>query len=207
MKTRIIISLMAMTFLWSCTSSMKYTWTKENYQGNEYSKILVVVMSATQQGRMNSENTIVEDLAKEGFTATNSSTVFPPVENIDDLTEDEIGARIMAGGYDGVLVTTLVDASSREVREGGSTYYQPVAYRYRRSIRTGYVNMQEPEYYREEKSYVLETQLFDVEEVANKESVVWSGQSTLTDPSSSESAAKSYSKKLVKTLVESGLLK
>ena len=89
-----------MTFLWSCTSSMKYTWTKENYQGNEYNKILVVVMSSTQQGRMNSENIMVENLAKEGITATNSLTVFPPVENIDDLTEDEIGARIMAGGYD-----------------------------------------------------------------------------------------------------------
>ena len=40
----------------------------------------------------------------------------------------------------------------------------------------------------------LETQLFDAADHATKESVVWSGQSELTDPSSAESAARSYSK-------------
>jgi hypothetical protein len=67
--------------------------------------------------------------------------------------------------------------------------------------------MQEPEYYRQEKTFVLETRFFDVADAANKESVVWTGQSELTDPSSAESAAKSYSKKLVKTLLESGTIK
>ncbi len=207
MKTRIIISLIAMTFLWSCATSMKYTWTKEDYQGKKFNKILVIVEAQTKQGRLNGENAIVENLAKEGISATNSLNVFPPVENTSNLSEDEIEAKIVAGGYDGVLVTSLVDASTRDVREGGGTYSQPVSYRYGRRIRTGYVHMQEPEYYRQEKSYVLETQLFDVAEPANKEAVVWSGQSTLTDPSSSESAARTYSKTLVKTLIESGTIK
>jgi hypothetical protein len=207
MKTRIIVSFIAMIFLWSCASTMKYTWTKENYQGKKFNRILVIVEAQTQQGRMNGENAIVDVLAKEGITASNSLIVFPPNEKIEDLSEDEIEARILAGGYDGVMVTSLVDAKTRDVREGGGSYSQPVSYRYGRHIRTGYVHMQEPEYYRQEKTFVLETRLFDVEDAATKESVVWSGQSELTDPSSAESAAKKYSKQLVKTLLESGTVK
>lgn len=207
MKLRVAFGLFTFIFLMSCTSAMKYTWTTEGYQGRSYKKILVLAEARSQQGRINAENAIVSVLTKEGITATNSMSVFSAGEKIHDLSEDEIENRILAGGYDGVLVSSLVDAKTRDVREGGGTYSQPVAYRYGRRIRTGYVHMQEPEYYRQEKTFVLETQLFDVSDKATKESVVWSGQSELTDPSSAESAAKSYSKKLVKTLLQSGTIK
>jgi len=206
MKLRVTLSLVTFVFLFSCTSTMKYTWTSDGYEGRKYQKILVIAESRTQQGRMNAENAIVDALTKEGVTATNSLSVFPQLK-VHELSEDEIENRILSGGYDGVLVTSLVDAKTREVREGGGTYYQPVAYPYGRRIRTGYVHMQEPEYYRPETTYVLETQFFDAADHATKESVVWSGQSELTDPSSAESAAKSYSKKLVKTLLETGVIK
>lgn len=203
---RITFFLLALVtvFLWSCSSTMNYTWTKEGYEGRKYDKILVIVEAQTNQGRVNGEDAIVNALTKEGVNATNSINIFPVNENNHDLSEDEIENRILEGGYDGVLVTSLVDARSREVREGGGTYMQPTYYRYGRYVRRGYVHMQEPEYYRQEKTFVLETQFFDVADHANKESVVWSGQSELTDPSSAESAAKSYSKKLVRTLLESG---
>lgn len=207
MKLRVTLSLFAVIFLMSCSSVMKYTWQDEGYTGRKYQKILVITEAKTQQGRVNSENAIVKVLTKEGITANNSLAVFPPGENTHDLSEDEIENRILAGGYDGVLVTSLVDAKTREVREGGGTYYQPVPYRYGRRIRSGYVHMQEPEYYRPETTYVIETQFFDAADQATKESVVWSGQSELTDPSSAESAAKSYSKKLVKTLLDTGIIK
>ena len=206
MRKRTIFSLIIIAFLWSCSTSMQYTWTKEGYQGRKYEKILVIVEAQTQQGRINGENTLVEYLKKEGIAATNSLSVFPVNENPQDLSEDEIENRVLSGGYDGVLITSLVDARSREVREGGGTYVEPVHYRYGRYVRRGYVHMQEPEYYRQEKTYVLETPFFDVADKATKESVVWSGQSELTDPSSAESAAKSYSKQLVKTLLDSGTI-
>jgi hypothetical protein len=207
MKIKIAFSVITLFFLMSCSSTMKYTWTKDDYQGRNYNKILVIAEASSQQGRVNVENAIVDALNKEGISANNSLIVFPPNQNNHDLSEEEIENRILEGGYDGVLVTSLVDAKSRDVREGGGTYYQPVAYRYGRYVRRGYVHLQEPEYYRQEKTYVLETQFFDVANKATKESVVWSGQSELTDPSSAQSAAKSYSKKLVKTLLESGMIR
>lgn len=207
MKIQLGLSLFALLFLMSCSSTMKYTWTNDGYEGRQFKKILVIGEAKTQQGRLNAENAIVNALTKEGITATNSVSIFPPTQNNHELNEDEIENRILGGGYDGVLITSLVDAKTRDVREGGGTYTQPVAYRYGRYVRRGYVHMQEPEYYRQEKTYVLETQFFDVADKATKESVVWSGQSELTDPSSAESAEKSYSKKLVKTLLDSGMIK
>lgn len=207
MKLKITLSLFTFIFLMSCASTMKYTWTNEGYQGRAYEKILVIGEASSKQGRMNAENAIVTALMKEGITATSSLSVFPLSEKTNDLSEDEIENKILAGGYDGVLISSLVDAKTRDVREGGGTYSQPVSHRYGRRIHTVYVHMQEPEYYRQENTYVLETQLFDTKDQATKKNVVWSGQSELTDPSSTESAVKSYSKKLVKTLIDSGTIK
>ena len=105
------------------------------------------------------------------------------------------------------MISSLADANSREVREGGGTYAQPVTYRYGRMIRTGYVHVQEPEYYRRQVTYVLETQLYDTKDSANKESVVWAGQAEITDPSSLEAGVKDYAKALVKSLLDSGVIK
>ncbi|WP_347839232.1 hypothetical protein [uncultured Draconibacterium sp.] len=206
-KFKLSISLAIILFLSACSSTMKYTWQNENFQGRTFENILVIVEGKTQTTRINAENLMVERLKNEGLNATNSLALFKPGEEITRLSEEEIENRVLSGGFDGVLVSSLVDASTRDVREGGSTYMQPVTYRYGRRIRTGYVHMQEPEYYRQERTYVLETQLYDTKDSASKQNVVWSGQSELTDPSSVDSAVKSYSKKLAKTLVESGIIK
>jgi|GEM_PF-904454 len=207
MKFKLIISLALVTLMWSCATTMSSTWKKGDYEGRQFSKILVVVEASTKQGRVNSENTIVDRLQKEGINATNSLGVFPLNENVQSLSPEEIESRILEGDYDGVLVSSLVDANSRQVREGGGVYSEPVYYRYGRRVRMGYVHVQEPEYYRQQTTYVLETQLYDTKDAASKESVVWSGQSEETDPSSVESAVKAYSKKLVNTLISSGVIK
>jgi hypothetical protein len=80
-------------------------------------------------------------------------------------------------------------------------------YGYRSFIYSGYGHMYQPDYYRQQKTYVLESRLYDLTKSDPKESVVWSGQSELTDPSGSESASKNYSDILVKTLIESGTVK
>jgi len=207
MKIKLLLNLMMVALLWSCASTMSSTWQKSDYEGREFDKILVVVEATNKQGRINAENTIVDKLQKEGINATNSLGVFPLNENVESLAPEEIESRILEGGYDGVLVSSLVDANSRQVREGGGISSEPVYYRYGRRVRMGYVHVQEPEYYRQQTTYVLETQLYDTKNDANKESVVWAGQSEETDPSSVDSAVKSYSKKLVKSLLDSGVVK
>ncbi|NOR75036.1 MAG: hypothetical protein GQ525_07735 [Draconibacterium sp.] len=212
MKTRVIISLIAMTFLWSCATSMKYTWTKDNFEGKEFDKILVLTITKNLKSRTLFENTVVEYFAEGGVNATSSLSVFTPVEKMEDLSEDEIEARIQKGNYDGVLVTTLVDVNTQDVQVNNTTPYYPMSYGgygygYRSFIYSGYGNMYNQDYYREQKTYVLESRLYDVSESDPKEAVVWSGQSELVDPSGSESASKRYSDILVKSLLESGTIK
>ena len=212
MKTKIILSLLAMVFLWSCSTTMKYTWTKENFEGKKFDKILVLTITKNLKSRTLFENTVVQLLAEEGFNATNASNVFTPVEDMKKLTEEEIGNRIKGGGYDAILVTSLIDITSRDVRVNNTTPYYPYmyggyyGYGYRSFIYSNYNYMYSIDSYREEKTYVLETRLYDVNETDNKEAIVWSGQSELVDPSGSESASKSYSGALVKTLMESGTI-
>ncbi len=211
MKTRIIVSLVAMTFLWSCSTSMKYTWTKENFEGKKFDKILVMTITNNLKSRTLFENTVVKYLGEEGVKATNSLSLFTPVEKYEDLSEEEIGKRIKEGGYDGVLITSLIDITTQDVQVNNMGSYYPMhygyGYGYRSFIYSGYGHMYAPDYYREQKTYVLETRLYDVTETDVKEAIVWSGQSSLTDPSSSDSASKTYSNKLVNTLMKSGTIK
>lgn len=211
MKTRIFLSLIALTFLWSCSTTMKYTWTKDNFEGKSFDKILVLTISKNLKSRTLFENTVVDLLKEEGITASNALNVFTPVEKLDGLSEDEIGNRIKNGGYDGVLITSLVEVNTKDVRVNNYNYYPYMyggryGYGYRSFIHYNYDFMYRDEY-RQEKTYVLETRLYDVNEPDAKEAVVWSGQSELVDPSGSESASKTYSKSLVRTLMESGTVK
>ncbi len=211
MKTRIILSLLAMTLLWSCSTTMKYTWTKENFEGKSFDKVLVLTLSKNLKSRTLFENTVAELLTQEGITATNGLKVITPVEDVKKLTEEEIGKRIKDGEYDAVLITTLIDVNTRDVQVMNNNYYPYMyggryGYGYNSFIYSSY-NYMWNDQYREEKTYVLETRLYDVNETNQKEAVVWSGQSELVDPSGSESASNTYSKKLVKTLMESGTIK
>ncbi|MCK5730264.1 MAG: hypothetical protein KAH68_04280, partial [Draconibacterium sp.] len=181
------------------------------FVGKEFDKILVLTITKNLKSRTLFENTVVENLAEGGVNASSSLSVFTPVEKMEDLSEDEIEARIKKGNYDGVLVTTLVDINTQDVRANSTTSYYPMSYGhgygYRSFIYSGYGHMYEPDYYREQKTYVLESRLYDVSESDPKEAVVWSGQSELVDPSGSDSASKTYSDILVKTLLESGTIK
>ncbi|WP_167610695.1 hypothetical protein [Maribellus sediminis] len=210
MKARIIISLLAMTLLWSCATTMEHTWKKESFEGKKFEKILVLAISKNLKSRTLYENTMVDMLKQEGINATNALNVFTPVENLKDITEADIEKRIKDGGYDGVLVTTLIDTRTRDVQVNNNSYYPYMyggyyGYGYRSFIYSNY-NYMYSDQYREEKTYVLETRLYDVNISDPKQAVVWAGQSELVDPSSSESSSKTYSKQLVKALLDSGAI-
>jgi len=189
---------------------MKYTWTKPEFEGKKFDKILVLTISKNLKSRTLFENTVVKYLKEEGINATNALSVFTPVENMENVTEEQIGARIKEGNYDAVLITTLIDVNTKDVQVNNTSYYPMnygYGYGYRGYIHSGYNHMYAPDYYRQQKTYVLETRLYDVSESDPKEAIVWSGQSELADPSGSDSASKKYSDTLVKTLIESGTVK
>ncbi len=197
--------ILIIPLLIGCSSAMNSTWTKENFNGKKFDKILVMAISKNMQARSTFENTVVEKLTEEGITATNALIVFPPTSSIKDFTEEEIGNRIKVGGYDAVLVTYLVDVATRDVQTNDNYYYPRGYYGYRRYIYTGYDYYNTG--YREEKSYILETRLYDTSIGDPEASIMWSGQSSITDPSSYNSGSKTYAKKLLNTLLKDQIIK
>jgi hypothetical protein len=95
---------------------MKYTWTKDNYEGKKFDKVLVLTLSKNLKSRTLFENTVADLLKAEGINATNGINVITPVEDVKKLSEEEIEKRIVDGGYDAVLVTTLIDVNTRDVQ-------------------------------------------------------------------------------------------
>jgi len=183
---------------------MNSTWTKENYSGKKFDKLLVLAISKNMAARKSFEETVVEKLREEGINATDALYVFPPTSDIKNLTEQEIEERIKVSGYDGLLVTYLVDITSRDVSVNDSYYYPRGYYGYRRYIYSGYGYYNTG--YREEKSYILETRLYDTTISDPEASVLWSGQSEVTNPSSYHSGSKTYAKRLLNTLLKNRII-
>lgn len=208
MRAKIFISLVVLSLLWSCSTTMEYTWKKENFEGKKFDKILVLAISKNMKSRKLMENSIADLLKRQGINATNALSIFTPGENAKDLTEDEIAKRIRDGGYDAVLITSLLDTKTRDVEVNNNSYYPYMyggyyGYGFRSYIYFNYYHMYADQY-REEKTYVLESRLFDVNIGDPKKAVVWSGQSEMVDPTGVEQISRNYSKQLVKTLISSG---
>lgn len=205
MKRKIVFSLLVLLVITSCVHTLKYTWIKESFEGKKFNNILVLTIGQNTEARTIFENTIVKALARENINAENSLELFPPVISIDKLSEKAIESKIRLGGYDAVIVSSLVDVKSQEVYKY-SNYYAPHAYRYPRHIYYGYGYAYRPGYYRMEKSFVVESRLFDTSKLTADEAVVWSGQSELTDPRSYESGAEEHAYSMVKTLLKAEVL-
>lgn len=210
MKNLKFLSILTLTFLmFSCSSTMKNTWTKADFTGKKFNNILVVGATKNLESRKTFESTVVALLSENGITAKTSLDIFPPVKEVDELAEDKIIEKIKNGNYDAVLVASLVNVNTQDVRESGNYYggaYMPIRYGYGRFIYSSYNFAYSPDYYRQQTTYVLESRLFDTSENSKEEALVWTGQSNVTDPSSYESASKNYAKKLVKSLLASKIL-
>ena len=203
---------LVMLFLFSCGSAMKYTWTKEGYSGKHFEKILIIGATKNLESRTTFENTVVKLLAEANIKAENSLKSLPPINDITEISEEKIISAVQEGNYDGVIVATLVDVNTQDVKESGAIYGPMYGGRgyygrgYGRYAYSGYSYMYTPDYYREQTTYVVETRLFDASAESVENALVWSGQSKITDPKSFESGAASYAKVLVKSLLEAKIV-
>lgn len=202
---KVITGALLFLIITSCGSVMKSTWTKEGYTGKKFEKILVIGISRNADSRTVFENTVVTLLGKQGITAHNSLEAIPPVKDITQMSKERIEAAVRDGNYDGVIVSTLLIVNSEDILQ--STSMGKMNYGYGGYIYSGYNSLYTPDYYREQKSYVLETRLFDANEESVEKALVWSGESKLTDPGTFEAAAAIYAENVVNILVNSSLVK
>ena len=183
----------------ACATNTKLTHTWSD-PGNKtsYKDILVVGISDDEQKRRAYESFFIADLQEAGINAVASYTVIDNKEKLSLQGEKEslkkiVKSAIKDSDIDAVLVTHVVSIEEEDIYRP-SLDYQPVysstyynrpyygaMYGYHGHVTT-YV--QQPGYYTEERTYVLESNMYDVK----SEELVWTTRSRTFAPESMQQA-------------------
>ncbi|RKN81367.1 hypothetical protein D7Z94_10570 [Ulvibacterium marinum] len=184
-------------------AKMGSTWTKEGYEDRGYSKIAVIGIGKDLAARNTFEKDAVTLLKEQGIHAVAGILMFPPGGTEEIRTAGDYIKIIKENNLDGVITMALVDSKETDRYKPGETLYVPSYYRVGKYIARGYQTFNTPGYYTTEKSYLIEAILYNVkgELSEGKETMVWTGQSSLLEPSSLENASKSFTKRMVNQLI------
>ncbi len=210
-KILLVLALVSAGFiLQNCGTSTKVvgSWTNPETADKTFSNVMVVGLTSNIVARRNVEDQLVASLKKEGINAMASINVFTPNFMQNQPTKEEILDRIRKDGYDGVLTVALMDKREESRYVPGSTMYAPVSrFGYYGSFggyySTMYPTYYDPGYYTTDKTYVVETNLYD----ATSESLIWSAQSETYDPSNPEAGARSFAGAVADKMNRDGVLK
>ena len=186
-NTLTLIAVMILSLMASSCANTRFTkqWVDEDFDGEPYDDILVLVVADKMGNRQDAENYIVEKLGEAGIDAMQSYDILPKTETIDAEAVDK---AIDGLQLDAVIVMYATGVTEEEyfvparrfgVYAGygyghahyGSFYdYYPHAFTY------VYI----PGYDNTHYVVTLETTLFDL----NTGKMVWSGQSNTFAPES-----------------------
>jgi len=201
----------AMLFLFtSCGSTYLTNSTNVSKQKKSYDKILVVSRTKDKTARINFENQVVNDLAANGVQAMTSVEVIRTDDFSKEVSEEQIASireKLVADGFDGVIITNLINAEQyTDVTPGTmSTGYYPVRYgRFGRYYRAYPVNYWEPDRVESGVEYTLESCLYDIS-VDQKDNLQWVGRFKVKNPSDLLNAIEKYSGELTTALMESNI--
>jgi hypothetical protein len=208
MKLRIVSLLLLTLLMSSCGPTQKITssWADpEAKSKGPYTKVFVVVLSPNSNANFDIEGQMANTLIGRGFKVIRSTDIFPPNFSITkDLTREQLTEAISKRGCDAVLILALLDSKEVESYNPG-TVYAPVNYGYYGSY-YGYYNyyypvVYSPGYYTVDKTYYLETNLYDLA----SDKLLWSVQSEARNPKDINTWFKSYSSMLISHLKSKGL--
>ena len=200
-----IYLLVVLLFL-GCSPKLSSSWTKPEYTKRSFTKIAIVGISQNMKARTAFERTAADLLKDQGISVVEGVTVFPP--NMNSKNKEGLIAKIKENKLDGIITMSLIDSNESQRYQPGELqdvdlgYYRVGKYLVRR-----YTAIETPGYYVPSKSYLIEAVLYDLKgNLDSEKSLVWRGQSKLVDPSSIESAAKSFTRAMVGHLINEGII-
>ncbi|MCH4822288.1 hypothetical protein ML462_03800 [Gramella lutea] len=212
MKTR-ILSVLFVLFLISCGTNTQIVgaWTSENIPADKsYKKVFIAALTPNTNVQNAVENNLASAARERGIEVSTSGQTFSKSFTLDNQpTKTEILDKVKAQNADAIFTVTLLDKES-ETRyvPGSTTYYRPMTYggyygNFYSYYNTMYPMTYDPGYYKTDKVYFLESNLYD----ASSEELIWSAQSKTTNPSNIDSFARDYTEAMIKELVKDGVLK
>jgi hypothetical protein len=164
---------------------------------NDMKKVLVVVFAQSETARRQAEEQIVKRLQGRGVVSYSYKVV---VEKGAD--SDAITAAIKADGFDGAIVTRLIDKEKETSYVPGTTTY-PYYGGFRGYYGYGYGAYSTPGYYVEDKIYYIETNIYDLK--ADK--LIWSAVTSTTNPGKLEKSINELGDVLGAQMRKDGLIK
>jgi hypothetical protein len=169
------------------------SWKSPEAAGKTYKTVFLMALVQNQSAKNIIETDLEKAATAKGYKVYKSSEVFAPNFQQGQLPDKQvIIEKVKSLNCDALLTVALVDKQS-ETRyvPGTTTMYAPYgAYGMGWGGYYGYMGsaMYSPGYYTTEKTYFMETNIFDVA----SEKLVWSAQSEAYDPSSISKFSRDY---------------
>lgn len=191
----------------ACTPQFSYTWTQPDFQAKGFNKILIHGISETQGKADLFETTMTKVFKSKGINAISSSLTYGNKAQDQDM--DSKISQLMADGVDAVMTVAIVDKNTETVYNEGMTYTVPSYGRtYRGYAHRTYSTVQEPGYYSEETTYLLEINLYELtSESSNSDAIIWAAQSEESKPTNPKKFNESYCEQIYEQLVVDDVLK
>lgn len=204
-----ISTLFILILMISCSPKLAVDWTRDGYSDRSFTKLAVVGVGDDLKARVAFEERAVELFRKKGINAVVGVDIFHPNMSEEEQTTENYLKLIREHNLDGVLTMTLIDTKEAVGYEGGEKYVVPAGYSWYGNFAVQrYAMVSAPGYFTSSKSYLIEAVLHNLkgELFDGKETLVWTGQSSLVDPSSMESAADDFTRQLVSHTVKNGVI-
>ncbi len=172
-------------------------WTDETYAGGPLRNVLIIGVSNDPGKRRNLEDAFTRALQQNKVGALSSLEIMPADVKI---TRETVESAISGRNIDAVLVTHLVRAEEKTFYSGP----HPTEYRSKRAFQQNlwqhydsvYDYTHDPSRYKERRSVVLESNIYDAETAK----LVWSIQSETLDPKSATEVIQSLGLLIIESL-------
>lgn len=181
------------------------TWTNDEVDKN-YDRVLVAALTSNVSFKSKLEDALAQQLEDKGVKASKSIDLLPPEFIEDENQKQTIMENIQADGIDGILTVSILAKTTETRYVPGSYHYEPVPlygfyghfwayYDY------WYPRFHEPGYYTE-KTYYLETNLYDAE----SEKLVWSAQSQIYSPNYFNTFTEDFAAEITATMAREDVI-
>jgi hypothetical protein len=206
------LALAGLTMLISCAQSQMVmnSWVnREELKGQKYHKVMILAMAANWDNRKIVEEEMGLAAEKEGIEVARSSDVLTPgTSTMTVHDKDLILQKVKEMNCDAIFTMSVKDAkSSDRYVQGTVVAYAPYPYHSYYGSFNGYYGymapvMSTPGYYTNDKTYILEGNLFD----ASTGKIIWSMQSDAYNPAGIRSFSREYAELVIYQIKKEGFL-
>ena len=205
---KILKLIILLLMISGCTTNrtlISGTWKNPQGVGN-YNNILVAALTSHAVPKSVIETDLVNEFKKNGVEATESIMKFPINEAKSDTQRYELMKKVEEQGMDAILTISLLEKETDSRYIHSSYSYDPFAYPFYRNF-WGYYSYWypyafSPGYYVTDKTYYLETNLYDI----STEELVWSAQSRTYNPVDLNSFSREFAEIIVSRMKEDNVV-